>query len=421
MSEVTALDPSPEILRSLIELELPEVIAIRRDLHRYPELMYKENRTSDVVRRELDAFDIPYRAGLAGGTGIVAYLPATTPIEARGPSIALRADMDALPITETTGAEYSSENAGVMHACGHDGHTATLIGAMRVLSKIERRPNPITLIFQPAEEGGQGGARMIDDGALLGREAPNVKVEGIDAFCPPVEKIYGLHGWPNLPRGHIATRAGTLLAAVGMFEAEIIGRGGHAALPERTRDPVLAAAHAVTALQSIVARNIDPLDSAVVSVTSIDTGAAKNVIPERVSLRGTFRALTDERLSEISERVAHVLESTASTFGCSVNYEPEFVSPATENDADEAERVLRLAGAAFGEASAHVIDRPTMGGEDFAFYGREAQACFFLLGLCPPGADPRTRPQLHQPDFDFDDGALEAGIEMFCRLALETS
>ena len=408
-------DPTGEPLRALIERELPDIVTIRRDLHRHPELMFQEHRTSDVVRRELDALDIPYRAGLAGGTGVVAYLPSTRPPGKAGPSIALRADMDALPITEQSGAEYASENEGVMHACGHDGHTATLLGAMRVLARTLDRPNPVTLIFQPAEEGGRGGARMVEDGALAG----GAEIEGIGGAMPRIDRIYGLHGWPTLPRGHIATRAGTLLAAVAMFDAQIIGKGGHAALPERTRDPVLAAAHAVTALQGIVARMVDPLDAAVVSVTSIDAGAAKNVIPERVSLRGTLRALTDERLADVSERVAHILHSTAHAFDCRATYTPEFVSPATENDAVEAERVLRLARSAYGAEQVHIVERPTMGGEDFAFYGREAKACFFLLGLCPPGEDPMARPQLHQPDFDFDDGAIAAGIEMFCRLALE--
>ncbi len=397
-------------LESIVHGVLPHVVALRHELHEYPELMYQEHATAALVRRELDAMDVPYRAGLAGGTGIVAHLPATGGhAEASAPDVvALRADMDALPIHEATGRTWTSRNDGVMHACGHDGHTAILLGAARVLAALPDRIRPVTFVFQPAEEGGAGGQRMVEDGALAGETGGGIG--------PPASRIYGLHGWPSMPVGHVGTRPGPLLAACRQFQIRVRGQGGHAALPEKTRDPLLAAAHVVTALQTVVARNVDPLDAAVVTVASMHAGTAHNIIAAEAQLGGTIRALRNEVGERLVERIETIAQDVAAGLGCTATVTWEQGFPVTRNDAELAERVLKIARGAFGEQRTSVVARPTMGAEDFAFYGDAVPACFYFLGLEPKDG---VSPQLHQPDFDFNDDALATGVELMVRLALE--
>ena len=398
-------------LRSLIAAELPEIIDIRRDLHAHPELGYEERRTCGVVVRELERLGVAHVAGLAGGTGIVAHLPATT-ADGGGSAgaIAIRADMDALPIEERTGAPYASTRRGVMHACGHDGHTAILIGVARVLSKVEHRPNPVTLIFQPAEEGGAGGRRMCEDGALLGESAGRI------GLGPPVREIYGLHGWPLLPLGHVATRPGPLLAATDGFTIHVRGTQCHAAYPHLGRDPVVAAAAVVSALQTIPSRNASPLDSVVVTVGIIQGGTARNIIPETVTLSGTVRTLRPETRAMARERVCAVAQGVAAGMGCAAEVQWEEGYPVTRNDEGAAERFFAVARRTLGDRRVGVVPEPSMGGEDFSFYGRHVPACFFFLGLLPEGQ--ASMPSLHQPEFDFNDEALPIGIETMCALAL---
>ncbi|MEC9374549.1 MAG: amidohydrolase, partial [Planctomycetota bacterium] len=266
-----------ERIRSLIREAQADLVRIRRDLHAHPELGYQEQRTSGVVQAELKRLGIEHVAGVAGGTGVVAHLPATDAAAVR-PAVGLRADMDALPIVEATGVAHASTNEGVMHACGHDGHTTMLLGAARVLSAMAHRPNPVTFLFQPAEEGGAGGERMCQDGAMEGR-----------IIGPKVGRVFGLHGWPDISVGHVASRPGPLLAAVDTFDVTLRGVGGHAAYPHYTVDPVIAACHCVTALQTIASRNTDPLDPIVVSVTGGQAGSADNVIPNSARFFGTVR------------------------------------------------------------------------------------------------------------------------------------
>ena len=277
-------------VRELIGHELSGLVELRRALHAKPELMFEERETSARVTRELEAIGLTYKAGLAApkagdvGTGVLAHLPAT---EGGGQlAVALRADMDALPIVEETGAAHASTTPGVMHACGHDGHTTILIGAARVLAKLEHRPNPVTFVFQPAEEGGAGGDKMVRDGALAG--------EAGGGLGPKVARIYGLHGWPQLPLGVVSTRSGPMLASTDEFEVVIHGSSGHAAWPHGAADPIVAAAAVIQALQTIVSRNTAPLDSAVVTVGAVHAGEANNVIPATAMLRGTVRSLRDE-------------------------------------------------------------------------------------------------------------------------------
>lgn len=391
-------------LRSRITAELDALIAIRHDLHAHPELSYEEHRTSEVVQRELGRLGVEFRAGLAGGTGVVGHIPGGA-----GAPIALRADMDALPIQEQTGLPWASTTPGKMHACGHDGHTTILLGTARVLAQLAAEgalPRPVTLIFQPAEEGGAGGEKMVQEGCLDGT-----------VLGPPVTRIYGLHGWPGLRQGVISSRPGPLLASADMFEIVVRGHGGHAAMPHLTRDPVLTAAHVIIALQQIASRNVDPLDAVVVSVTRMQGSDADNIIPTSASLHGTFRTLREETRTLVRRRMEEIVEHTARAGGCTGEIVWSQASyPVTFNHEAPLEDVKAVAER-LGPDRWTLMENPVMGGEDFAFYGRVVPACFFVVGLRPPGQE--AMPGLHHPTFDFQDGAIATGVEMFCRLVLE--
>ncbi|MAA51765.1 MAG: hypothetical protein CMJ41_01725, partial [Phycisphaerae bacterium] len=257
-------------IRSHIERILPELVELRHDLHAHPELGYEEQRTSGVVQDQLSAAGVDFVAGLGGGTGVLGHLPGKA-----DRAVGLRADMDALPITEQTGCPWSSNTDGIMHACGHDGHTTMLAGAARVLSALAADsplPQPVSFLFQPAEEGGAGALRMCEDGCLEGR-----------VLGPAFKSMFGLHGWPDWPLGVVGSRPGAMLAASDRFEITVEGRGGHAAMPHTARDPVYAASLIVTALQQVVARNVNPVEGAVISVTSIEGGSGFNIIPGTVT------------------------------------------------------------------------------------------------------------------------------------------
>ncbi|MBX3386423.1 MAG: amidohydrolase [Phycisphaeraceae bacterium] len=392
-------------LRPRIREVLPNAVRIRRDLHAHPELAYQEHRTSGVVCAELQRLGIAHVPGLAGGTGVLAYLPATAAGDDR-PSVALRADMDALPIEERTGAAYASTTAGVMHACGHDGHTANLLGVAAVLSKVAHRPNPVHLIFQPAEEGGAGGKRMCEEGCLDGSK-----------IGPRVGRIFGLHGWPQYELGVVGSRVGPLLAAVDNFWVRMNGEQAHAAYPQLGCDPVVASAAVIQALQTICSRNVAPTDSVVVSVTQIRAGTATNIIPARVEFGGTVRTLRDETRAMAKRRLYAIVESTAAAYGCAAEIDWREGYPVTHNEPATTERFFRVARAAVGEARVATVPTPTLGGEDFSYYGHHVPACFFILGVKPAHA--AKWPSLHQPEYDFNDDALETGIELMVRLALD--
>jgi amidohydrolase len=393
-------------LRPLIADALPDLIRIRHDLHAHPELAYAETRTSRVVCEELSRLGIAHVPGLAGGTGVLAYIPPTVPgAEARG-SIALRADMDALPITETTGLPYASTTPGLMHACGHDGHTANLLGVARVLAALEHRPNPVTLVFQPAEEGGAGGKRMCEDGALDGSR-----------LGPKVRCMFGLHGWPQYPVGLVGSRPGPMLASTDNFHVAIVGTQAHAAYPQLSADPVVATAHVITALQTVASRNVAPQDSIVVSVTTLRAGTATNIIPERVQFSGTMRTLKPETRALGRRRVCQIIEMTARAMGCAAEIDWHEGYPVTFNDPGATDAFFRVARAALGTNRVLDVPHPSLGGEDFSYYGQHVPACFFMLGVRPDGLD--TYPSLHQPGYDFNDEAMRTGIEVMVRLALD--
>lgn len=396
---------APSNLRQLIAAELAELRVIRHDLHAHPELGYQETRTSGVVQRELTKLGIAFKAGLGKGTGVVAHIPATEGGAGSRPAIALRADMDALPINEQTGLPYASVNEGKMHACGHDGHTTMLIGTARVLSKLKHRPNPITLLFQPAEEGGGGAEVLVAEGALSG-----------DVIGPPVARAFGLHGWPQLPVGSVGTRPGALLASTDELNVAIHGVQSHAAYPHYSADPVLCVAHCIIALQQIASRNIDPLDSVVVSICKVSGGTALNVIPETARFSATIRSLKPETREKARRRFKEICEATAQAFGCRAEVELDPGYPVTHNNPALTERFFKIAHEALPPEMVKTIEHPSMGGEDFSYYGQKVPAVFFCLGLKRPGQE--RHPTLHQPDFDFNDDAMPLGIEMFCRLAL---
>jgi amidohydrolase len=394
-----------------IARELDELTRIRRDIHAHPEIRFEEHRTSQLVQDELARLGIAFVAGLGGetpghGTGVLAHLPAT--VDRPGPCVGLRADMDALPIAERTGKAWASTVPGKMHACGHDGHTTILLGAARVLAATEHRPNPVTFVFQPAEEGGGGGELMCRDACLTG--GPN------GDLGPGIARMYGLHGWPGLPFGVIGTRPGPLLAATDELHVTIRGHQAHAAYPHLGADPIVAGAHIVAAAQTLASRTVSPLDSIVVTFGTFHAGTATNVIPETAVLTGTLRTLRAETRTLAKARLTELVASTARALGCEGVLEIEEGYPVTLNDPAETDRVLATAREADFARGAVVVPEPTMGGEDFAFYANRVPSCFYLLGLRPEDAD--QMPQLHQPEFDFPDGAIAAGVEMMCRLAL---
>jgi len=377
------------------------LIDLRHDLHEHPELGYEEHRTSEVVQRELTDAGIAFKAGLAGGTGVLAHIPGGD-----GDAIALRTDMDALPIREESGVPWASTVEGTMHACGHDGHTTILIGAARELAALSAAgslPRSVTLVFQPAEEGGAGGKRMVEDGCLDG-----------SIIGPPVSRIYGLHGWPAIELGTLASRPGPLLASADGFEATITGRGGHAAMPHLCVDPIAAAAAVIQSAQHVVSRGVDPVQGGVLSITRVEGGTTHNIIPESVFLQGTTRFLEEEAGVVLHERFERVLREVAAAHGCTAEIDWKEGYPVTRNDETAWEIWDTVAAARFGREQVRTMP-PVMGGEDFSYYGQVVPACFFAVGLRPGGQD--AMPGLHHPCFDFNDEAIPIGIDAFVALA----
>jgi len=374
------------------------IISIRRELHEHPELMYEEFKTSELIRRELDKLEISYKHPIAE-TGVIASIG-----NGNGPCVALRADMDALPIHEETDVPFKSKIDGKMHACGHDCHVSMLLGAAKLLKEKEDQINgTVKLLFQPAEEGGAGGKLMREEGALKD---------------PAVERIFGLHVWPQMPSGQIGSREGTFLAATSSLNLTVKGVGGHAAVPQLTKDPVLTSARIITNLQSIVSRELDPLDSGVVSITVINGGNASNVIPSDVIVKGTLRSLTMDGLRELQKRVKEIAEGIAQTHGCEAIV--EYVGndyPPTVNDSDMWKFAKGIGIELLGDENVSDLDA-VMGGEDFAYYTEKVKGCFVVLGMNNPDIDATY--SVHHPMFKADEDALHIGTALHTIFALKS-
>lgn len=374
-----------------------QIVRWRRELHQHPELGFEEHWTSDYVVEALAGLDLELHRGIAG-TGVAAILRAPN---ASRPAVLLRADMDALPIQEVPGRSYGSTIDGKMHACGHDGHMAMLLGAARLLDRNRARlDRDVVLCFQPAEEGFGGGEKMIQEGVL---------------DLTPVEEVYALHLWSPFKAGTVHLRRGPIMAAEDGFRARVIGRGGHAAMPHTNADPIVAAAHAVAALQTIVSRNVDPVDPAVISVGQLHAGTARNITPDDALMSGTIRTFTEPTRELIHRRVVEAIESAARACGCSAEVEIHDGYPATVNDGAAVEAARSIAAPIFG--AENVIEpNPMAPAEDFSYFLRERAGAFILVGA---GNEERgiVAPH-HNPKFDVDESVLPRGAELLASLAL---
>ena len=365
----------------------------RRDFHRHPETAFQEHRTSSVVRAFLEAAGIEVRA--CAGTGLRGLLRGGRP----GRTVALRADMDALPVAEIADHDYVSENPGVMHACGHDGHMAILMGAARILAaRRETLEGNVVFLFQPSEENPPGGAPlMVQEGAL----------EGVDS-------IFGLHLWQPLPSGIVGLRAGAMMAQADEFKVVVQGRGGHASQPQLTVDPVVVASHVVVAAQTIVSRFIDPVEAAVVSFTTIHGGRIHNIIPDSVTMTGTVRTFEPAVQRAVKQRLGEVCDATCRLFGATAEFTYTDGYPPLMNDAASVELAGRVAAREFGADRVRTI-APVMGGEDFAYYLQHVPGAFVMLGI----GDNRPHPH-HNARFDIDETVLPIGVRLMTAVALET-
>jgi amidohydrolase len=373
------------------------ITALRRDIHAHPELGFDVPETAARVLRHIGKLPgMTIRTNVAR-YGIVATLNADRP----GRCLALRADMDCLPLAEENEVPYASTRPGVMHACGHDGNTACLVGAAMMLSRMkDELPGKVKFIFQPAEEAGGGGRVMVEEGALEN---------------PHAEAAFALHGWPVLQVGQIGVRPGPVLAATDTLNLTIRGMGAHGAHPDLGVDPIVVAAHVVLALQTISSRFTSPTDPVIVTVAQIHAGTTHNIIPDEARLQGTLRALTPDVRRRTNELVRQITAQTAAAFGAKAELVLEPGYPALINDAEAADLVARVGRDVIGDACVITNEPPSMGGEDFAYYAERVPAAFFRLGTRPAGA--REAPGLHTPRFNFNDDALPVGVAMLCGIA----
>lgn len=381
-----------------------EIAAIRRDLHTYPELAFEETRTADQVASWLEKWDIPVHRGL-GVTGVVGILKGTG---GEGPSVGLRADMDALPMQELNEFEHKSRHDGKMHACGHDGHTAMLLGAARYLSEHRDFAGTIYLIFQPAEEGFGGAREMIKDGLFT---------------LFPMQAVFGLHNWPGMPAGTFGVLPGGMMASSNTFEIRIEGKGAHGGMPHLGVDPIMAAVQLAQSLQTIVSRNVDPLEPVVLSITQIHAGSADNVIPNEAVMRGTVRTFSTEALDLVETRMRELCEQSCAAQGCKAEFDFDRRYPPTINNPEQAAFCAQVIRELVGPDKLRQDIRPSMGAEDFSFMLQEVPGCYVWLG----NGDGDHRSQghgmgpcmLHNGSYDFNDALIPIGASYWAKLALD--
>ncbi|WP_226553129.1 M20 aminoacylase family protein [Celeribacter naphthalenivorans] len=377
------------IKNRLAEL-LPEITAWRRDIHENPELMFELPRTSKKVADLLREFGCDEVVEGMAKTGVVGVIKGKS--DSKGRTIGLRADMDALPILEETGSEFASKNPGVMHACGHDGHTAMLLGAAKYLCETRNFDGTAVVIFQPAEEGGGGGRVMCEEGLM--------ERFGID-------EVYGMHNWPNLPTGTFAIRPGPFFAAADEFEIYVKGKGGHAAKPHETVDSTVTAAHLILALQTIASRNVDPTKQVVVSVCTVESSSkAHNVLPAQVLLKGTVRTLDAEVRKQAEERLKEICAGVGATYGAEIVVDYHLGYPVMVNHDQETEYAIEAATKVAGGCEEYPL---VMGGEDFAYMLEERPGAYIIVGN-GPGAP------VHHPKYMFNDEALPAGCSWYAEM-----
>lgn len=373
-----------------VAASLAEFVALRRDLHRHPELAFREHRTSDIVAQRLATYgyEVTRQVGETGVVGVLRKRNGTK-------RLALRADMDALPIAEQTGLDHASRNPGVMHACGHDGHTAVLLAAAKALAGCDFA-GTLTLVFQPAEEIGAGARRLLAEGLF-------------ERF--PVDAIFGMHNWPGEKLGQLGFVPGPAMAAIDRALIRIVGKGGHGAAPHETVDPVVAASSVVLTLQSVVARNVNPLEAAVVTVGSIRGGEASNVIPDGVDLKLTIRSFSPDVRDRLEQRIRAIVHAQSESFGATAEIDYARGLPALVNHVAETTFARDVALHAFGPAQVSEVVRPRMAGEDFAHYLRSRPGCFVFIGN-------GDSPPLHNAGYDFDDAVIGPAATFWVRLAL---
>ncbi|MFQ6548818.1 M20 aminoacylase family protein [Aestuariibius sp. 2305UL40-4] len=377
------------IRNSIADLQV-EITEWRRDIHAHPEILFETHRTSALVADKLRSFGCDEVVEGIGRTGVVGVIRGRKPGDK---TIGLRADMDALPIHEATGLDYASKTPGAMHACGHDGHTAMLMGAAKYLAETRNFAGTVVVIFQPAEEGGGGGREMCEDGLM-------------DRW--KIDEVYGMHNWPGRPVGSFAIRPGSFFAATDIFEIEIEGRGGHAAKPQETIDTTIVAASIVTALQTIASRNADPTEQIVVSVTSFETSStAFNVIPQKVYLKGTVRTLSPEIRDLAERRLTEIAERQAAVFGAVARVDYHRNYPVMVNHDAETAHAAEAARRVSGDCSEAPL---VMGGEDFAFMLEERPGAYILVGNGDTA-------MVHHPEYNFNDDAIPAGVSWWAEIA----
>jgi len=369
-----------------------EIITWRHDIHRHPELAFEEHRTADLVAEKLNSFGVEVHRGL-GKIGVVGTLRAGNSERAIG----LRADMDALPIQEANDLEYRSVHEKKMHACGHDGHTAMLLGAAKYLAHTRNFDGTVYFIFQPAEENAGGGLAMIEDGLF-------------ERF--PVDSIYGMHNWPGLAVGKFGVRSGAMMASFDTFHIDISGTVAHAALPHTGVDPIMVAGQLIGALQTVVSRNTDPIEAAVVSVTQVEAGDAYNIIPEKAMLRGCTRALDADTRCMVERRVRETAASLCKAFGasCEISYENSY--RVLVNTEAETQQAVAVAVKVVGDGNVDPDHPPTMGSEDFACMLEQRPGCYVFMG----NGDGEGSCMVHNPGYDFNDDAIETGVAYWCKL-----